>query len=80
MDSGHNGVSVSEQRLDEVVTAYLKEVEAGRQPDRQALLAGYPDLAAGLVQFFDDLDALGGQTAPRRVLPVAVAPPEQATG
>jgi hypothetical protein len=34
MDTGQNGVSRREQHLDEVVTAYLKELEAGREPDR----------------------------------------------
>jgi hypothetical protein len=72
MDTGCNGVPGREQHLDEVVTAYLKELEAGREPDRQALLAQHPDLAADLAQFFEDQDALGGLAAPRRSwLPVA---------
>ena len=36
-----------EQLLDEVVTAYLKEVQAGHTPEPQAWLARYPELAAG---------------------------------
>src|SRR5579884_1240963 len=74
MDTGHNGVPGREQRLDELVTAYLKEVEAGRDPDRQALLAGNPELAAELAQFFADLDALGRLASPRRG-PLPDAPP-----
>src|SRR5690242_13185647 len=78
MDSGRNGVPGREQRLDELVTAYLKDLEAGRQPDRQALLAGHPDLAAELAQFFEDQDALGGLAAPRRgASPVDSPAPEQ---
>jgi hypothetical protein len=60
MDSKHNGVPEREQRLDEVVTAYLQAVEAGQQPDRQELLVHHADLLPELAQFFEDADALGG--------------------
>ncbi len=71
MDTGHNGVPSRERRLDELATAYMKDLEAGRQPDRQALLAGHPDLAGELAQFFEDQDALGSLAAPRRARQVA---------
>ncbi len=64
MDSEHNGVPERERRLDEVVLAYLKAVEAGQQPDRQELLDRHADLLPELAQFFEDADALGG-LAPR---------------
>ena len=41
-----------EQLLDEIVTAYLKAVEAGQQPDQAELLARHPDLADELREFF----------------------------
>src|SRR5262245_29998199 len=37
-----------ERRLDEVVTAYLKEREAGRAPGSQECLARHPDLSPEL--------------------------------
>src|SRR3954447_8812707 len=72
MDQGHDGVPGREQRLDEVVTAYLKDLEAGCDPDRGGLLARHPDLAADLAQFFEDQDALGGLATPARARSAAV--------
>src|SRR5262245_6679618 len=41
-----------DQRLQDVVLAYLKLVDAGQKPDQQELLARHPDLAADLKAFF----------------------------
>ncbi len=57
--------------LDEVLTAYLKAVDAGEQPDRQELLARHPDLAGELQEFFAEQDRLDGWTGP--LWPVAQA-------
>jgi serine/threonine protein kinase len=73
MDSKHNGVPEREQRLDEVVTAYVQAVEAGQQPDRQELLVRHADLLPELAQFFEDADALGGLAIRRGpAMPAAV--------
>src|SRR6516162_7817265 len=60
-----------EALLDEVVTAYLKEARAGREPQPEAWLARYPELAPDLAEFFADRAALERLAVPLR----SVAPP-----
>jgi serine/threonine protein kinase len=55
-----------ERLLDEVVTAYLKEVRAGRTPEPAAWLARYPELASDLTEFFADRAAIERLAAPLR--------------
>src|ERR1041385_1184546 len=43
-------------RLMDAVKEYLAEIEAGRIPDRQALLRRYPDLKEALAQCLDGLE------------------------
>jgi WD40 repeat protein len=46
--------NTGEQRLDEVIAAYLEADRLGQQPDPQEWLARHPDLADGLRSFFAD--------------------------
>ena len=45
-------------RLVRAVQDYLKELEAGRRPDRKALAERFPDLAAAMAPYLDALDAV----------------------
>jgi serine/threonine protein kinase len=63
-----------EQLLDEVVTAYLKAVEAGQKPDPAEWLARYPDLADDRKEFFAAQKSVDHAAGPLREL-VAPAPP-----
>jgi WD40 repeat protein/tRNA A-37 threonylcarbamoyl transferase component Bud32 len=62
----HNGVSDREERLNALVAAYLKSVEAGEAASRQDWLDRHPDLAAELCQFFANLDQFEALAAPLR--------------
>src|SRR6516162_7542178 len=53
-----NEVTRQEQALDEILADYLKTVDAGRKPNRQDLLARYPQWAADLEDFFHEEDRL----------------------
>src|SRR5215471_14179415 len=45
-----------EERVNEVIAAFLQAVERGENPDPEKFLAAYPDLAAELNSFFTNRD------------------------
>jgi WD40 repeat protein len=47
-----------EQKLESILHAYLQAVDAGQQPDREALLGQHPDLAGELREFFGDQEKM----------------------
>src|SRR5260370_27624671 len=55
-----------EQRLNDILLAYVEAVEAGHVPDRRQLLALYPDFASELSEFFDGRDQVEVMSAPLR--------------
>ncbi len=55
-----------EGRLQEVIAAYLRDIEAGRNPDQVEILTRHPDLAGELEAFFAGQEQLGRLAAPLR--------------
>src|SRR5262245_37283636 len=70
MTSEQNPADDRERRADEVIAAYLEALAASQAPDRQELLARYPDLADELASFFADHDR-----AQQWAQPFPLAPP-----
>ncbi len=66
MEVESGGLSERELRLGEIAAAHLKERDAGRTPDRQQLLARYPELAAELTEFLAGLEEVDRVAVPLR--------------
>jgi serine/threonine protein kinase len=60
-----------EDRLDEVVAAYLKELDSGVVPDRRAWLARHPEFYDELSDFFEDRERIETIAAPLRDIAAA---------
>src|SRR5262249_54912523 len=65
---GHIASTDRDCLLDQVVTAYLKALEAGETPDRGEWLARYPELAADLEVFFTDQDRFASLAVPLQAI------------
>ncbi|MFI5454722.1 MAG: protein kinase [Isosphaerales bacterium] len=55
-----------EQRVNEVMAAYVQAAEAGQAPDRKELVTRHPDLAAELESFLADYDRVNRLAEPLR--------------
>src|SRR5260370_18635506 len=72
MSSGPTNSSERDERWGEVLVACLKAIDDGKVPDRQALLAEYPNFAGELEEFFAEHAYFGRLAAPLRPLVQAV--------
>jgi WD40 repeat protein len=60
------GPAGRDDRVNGVIAEYLRAAQAGAAPDRAALLAAHPDLAAELTEFLADLDCFADAAGPLR--------------
>ena len=87
MPDTNDAKTSADDSLDAIIADYVQQVEAGAVPDREALLAGHPDLAERLRAFFADYDRVDRQAGelrlsadPNRTTDQAAPPGADATG
>src|SRR5262249_43073669 len=66
-----------EQRLQEILHAYLQAVDAGQVPDQEAILRQHPDLADELRAFFADQNKLNQLAQEMRSARPTGSPPSE---
>jgi tRNA A-37 threonylcarbamoyl transferase component Bud32 len=74
MDTLVEGLPVKEQRLGEVIAAYLEAIDAGWAPPREEVLSSYPELSADLSAFFQCQDEISRLALPSPSPPAAFTP------
>jgi eukaryotic-like serine/threonine-protein kinase len=74
MTQDSNPSTERQQRLNEVLAAYLEAVESGKQPDQQEWLARHPDLASELIEFFANQERMADVAAPLKAGAAAEIP------
>jgi serine/threonine protein kinase len=62
----HQDEAERESRLNEILLAYLEEVQCGKAPDRRELLSRHPEFAAELREFLTLREQIGRLAAPLR--------------
>src|SRR5436853_4622333 len=72
--------AAQEERVNEIIAAYLKAVESSEKPNQQQWLARYPEFAQDLAVFFADQAQFDRLAAPLRAVlpppcPAAATPP-----
>ena len=73
MGNAQTSTEDREQRLDEVVTAYLRALASGQVPDRQEWLARHPDLREDLADFLAAQEEMNRLAGPLREVVRAAA-------
>ncbi|HYT95218.1 MAG TPA: serine/threonine-protein kinase, partial [Gemmataceae bacterium] len=80
MDNGTNSSPNGDQRLSEVIAAYLEAVDAGWAPARDQVVARYPELSTELLAFFASHDEIARLADPSHPAPLPFALPAEETG
>src|SRR5258708_1952316 len=62
MGSADDNPTMTQERLSDVLAAYLEAVDGGWAPKRESFLGRYPELAFDLAQFFANEDRITGLT------------------